>query len=224
MEVTVPTKPEPIKLDINRTALIVVDMQNTFCKKGGLFDYLGQLDETKVIHIIDRDKKIIKVCRSKGIKIIYLRMGYKHDLSDAGGQESPNYYKELGLAAMRRYPELQGKFLIIGNWDWQIIDELKPQPGEIIIDKHRYSGFVNTELDTILRTYNIKYLMFIGLTTNVCVDSTLRDAYFREYFPILISDGCGNIGPEFTQEATIWNVTRIFGWVTTCHDLIKALE
>jgi ureidoacrylate peracid hydrolase len=216
MEVTLLTQPEPIKLDTNRTALIVVDMQNTFCKKGGLFDYLRQLDETKVIQIIDRVKEIIK--------IIYLRMGYRPDLSNAGGPESPNYFKELGVVAMRRRPELKGKFLIIGNWDWQIIDELKPQPGEIVIDKQRYSGFVNTELDTILRTYNIKYLMFIGLATNICVDSTLRDAYFREYFPILISDGCGNSGPEFTQEATVWNVTKVFGWVTTCHDLVKALE
>jgi ureidoacrylate peracid hydrolase len=224
MEVTLLTKPEPIKLDINRTALIVVDMQNTFCKKGGLFDYLGQLDEMKVARIIDTDKKIINVCRSRGIKILYLRMGYRPDLSNAGGPESPNYTKELGAAAMRRHPELKGKFLIIGSWDWQIIDELKPQPGEMVVDKQRYSGFVNTELDSILRTYNIKYLLFVGLATNVCVDSTLRDAYFHEYFPILISDGCGNIGPEFTQEATIWNVTEVFGWVTTCHDLVKALE
>ncbi len=224
MEVTLLTRPEPVKLDTDRTALIVVDMQNTFCKKGGLFDYLEQLDEAKVTRIIDRDKKIIKVCRSRGIKIIYLRMGYRPDLSNAGGPESPNYSKELGVVAMRRHPELKGKFLIIGNWDWQIIDELKPQPGEIVVNKQRYSGFVNTELDTILRTYNIKYLMFIGLATNICVDSTLRDAYSHEYFPILISDGCGNSGPEFTQEATIWNVTKVFGWVTTFRDLVKALE
>jgi ureidoacrylate peracid hydrolase len=223
MEVTLIAQPEPVKLDTNRTALIVVDMQNTFCKKGGLFDYLEQLDEAKVTRIIDQDKKIINVCRRRGIKIVYLRMGYSPDLSDAGGPESPNYYKEFSIAAMRRYPELQGKFLIIGNWDWQIIDELRPQPGEIVIDKQRYSGFVNTGLDSILRTYNIKYLLFIGLATNVCVDSTLRDAYFREYFPILIGDGCGHIGPEFTQEAVIWNVTNVFGWVTTYHNLVKAL-
>ncbi|MCK4273649.1 MAG: isochorismatase family protein [Dehalococcoidales bacterium] len=224
MEVVVPAKPEPIKLDIESAALIVVDMQNTFCKKGGLFDYQGALDETKVKHIIDRDKKVIEACRHKGIKVIYLRMGYRPDLSDAGGQESPNYHKELGLVVMRRHQELNDKFLIIGTWGWEIIDELKPQPGDIVVDKHRYSGFTNTELDTILGAYNIKYLLFIGLATNVCVESTLRDAYFHEYFPVLISDGCGNIGPEFTQEATIWNVTEVFGWVTTYHDLIKALK
>ncbi len=224
MKVVVTAKPEPIKLDTKRTALIVVDMQNTFCKKGGIFDYLGKLDEMKVNHIINRDKKVIEACRDKGIKVVYLRMGYRRDLSNAGGPESPNYYKELGVVAMRMYPELKGKFLTMGTKDWQIIDELKPQAGDIVVDKHRYSGFSNTELDTILRTYNIKYLLFIGLATNVCVESTLRDAYFHEYFPILLSDGCGNIGPESTQEATIWNVTEVFGWVTTCHDLVKALE
>lgn len=224
MEVVIPAKPEPIKLDINRTAVIVVDMQNTFCKKGGIFDYLGALDETKVKHVIDRDKKVIEACRRKGIKVVYLRMGYRPDLSNAGGPESPNYYKELGVAAMRRHPELKGKFLTIGTWDWEIIDGLKPQPGDIVVDKHRYSGFANTELDTILRTYNIKYLLFIGLATNVCVESTLRDAYFHEYFTILVSDGCGNIGPELTQEATIWNVTEVFGWVTTSRDFIQALN
>lgn len=224
MKVVIMAKPEPIKLDINKTALIVVDMQNTFCKKGGIFDYLGKLDEMKVKHIINKDKKVIEACRYKGIKIVYLRMGYRRDLSNSGGPESPNYYKELGVAAMRTHPELKGKFLTIGTHDWEIIDELKPQPEDIIVDKHRYSGFTNTELDTILGTYNIKYLLFIGLATNVCVESTLRDAYFHEYFPVLISDGCGNIGPESTQEATIWNVTEIFGWVATCHDLVKALE
>jgi ureidoacrylate peracid hydrolase len=223
MEVVVPAKPEKIKLDIDRAALIVVDMQNSFCKKGGLFDYLGALDETKVKHIIDRDKKVIETCRRTGIRVVYLRMGYRPDLSNAGGPESPNYYKELGVVAMRGHPEMNGKFLTTGTGDWEIIDELKPQPGDIIVDKHRYSGFVDTDLNTVLGTYNVKYLLFIGLATNVCVESTLRDAYFHEYFPVLISDGCVNIGPEFTQEATVWNVTEVFGWVTTCRDLIKAL-
>jgi len=224
MKVKLPAKPESIELDIDRTALIVVDMQNTFCKKGGIFDYIGALDETKVKRVIDRDKKVIEACRRKGVRVVYLRMGYRPDLANAGGPESPNYHKELGVVAMREHPELNGKFLVRGTRDWEIIDELKPRPGDIIVDKHRYSGFVNTDLDTILETNNIKYLLFMGLATNVCVESTLREAYFREYFPVLISDGCGNIGPEFTQAATIWNVTEVFGWVASSRDLIKILD
>jgi ureidoacrylate peracid hydrolase len=224
MKVNLPAEPEPIELDIDRTALLVVDMQNSFCKKGGLFDYMGKLDETRVNLIIDTDKEIIESCRRKGIIVVYLRMGYLPGLANAGGPESPNYHKELGLVAMRQHPELSGKFLTVGTSDWEIIDELKPRPGDIIVDKHRYSGFVNTALDAILRTYNIKYLLFIGLATNVCVESTLRDAYFHEYFPVLVSDGCGNIGPEFTQAAAVWNVAEVFGWVAASPDLIKALE
>jgi ureidoacrylate peracid hydrolase len=224
MKVNLPARPEPIKLDTDKTALIVVDMQNSFCKKGGVFDYLGRLDETKVKKIISTDKKIIEACRRKGIRVVYLRMGYRPDLANAGGRESPNYYKELGLVAMRQHRELSGKFLVRGTKDWEIIDELKPEPGDSIVDKHRYSGFVNTDLDGILRTYNIKHLLFIGLATNVCVESTLREAFFHEYFPVLVSDGCGNTGPDYTQAATIWNVIEIFGWVATSRDLIKALQ
>jgi len=224
MEVVVPTKPEPIKLDINRTALIVVDMQNAFCKNGGMLDFMGMLDKAMAKRVIETDKKIIEASRHQGIKIIFLRMAYRPGLSNAGGPESPNYWKEMALVTMRESPEYKERFLTIGSWDWEIIDELKPQTGDIVVDKNRYSGFSNTELDAILRTNNIKYLLFIGLATNVCVESTLRDAYFHEYFPVMVSDGCGNIGPDYTQQATIWNVSEVFGWVTTCHDLVKALE
>jgi len=224
MEVVVPAKPEAITLDDTRTALIVVDMQNAFAKKGGMFDVLGAFNEDRAKRAIANGKKIIEAFRHKGMKIIYLRMTYGPDLAEAGGPESPNYWKQGGLVAMRQHPEWKGRFLTIGTWDWEIIDELKPLPGEIIVNKSRYSGFVSTELDTALREHNIKYIVFIGIATNVCVESTLRDAYFHEYFPLLVSDACGNTGPDFIQEATIWNVTSVFGWVTTSSDLVQALD
>jgi ureidoacrylate peracid hydrolase len=223
VEVVIPATPEPVRLDAERTAVIVVDMQNAFCKKNGMLDVLGMLDETKVNKVIETDKKLIGATRRTGIKTAYLRMTYRPDLSDGGGPESPNYWKELGLVAMREHPEWRGRFLINGTWDWEIIDELKPLPGDIVVNKSRYSGFVNTGLDEVLKKQNIKHLIFLGLATNVCIESTLRDAFSHEYFPVLVSDGCGNLGPDFTQEATIWNVNEVFGWVTTSGDLIKAL-
>jgi len=223
MEVVIPAKPEPITLDIARTALIVVDMQNAFAKKGGMLDVLGAFNEARANLAIANNKKVIEVFRRTGMQIIYLRMTYGPDLAEAGGPESPNYWKQGGRVAMRQHPEWKGKFLTIGTWDWEIIDELKPLSEEIIINKSRYSGFVNTELDTVLKTLNIKYIVFIGIATNVCVESTLRDAYFHEYFPVLVSDACGNTGPDFIQDATIWNVTSVFGWVTTTIDLLNTL-
>lgn len=224
MEVKVTAQPEPITLDTDRTALIVVDMQNAFAKKGGMLDVLGAFNEERANCAIANDKKIIEIFRHKGMKVIYLRMTYGPDLVEAGGPESPNYWKEGGRVAMRLNPEWKGKFLTIGTWDWEIIDELKPLPDEVIINKSRYNGFVNTELDAVLKAANTKYIVFTGIATNVCVESTLRDAYFHEYFPVLVSDGCGNTGPDFIQDATVWNVTQMFGWVVTTDDLIEALK
>ena len=224
MELVVPADPEPITLDKNRTALIVVDMQNSFCKKGGMMDYWGKLNQTMSESVIETDRKIIEACRSNGIGIVYLQMTYGLDSDSGLGPESPFYWKEKGLAAERRNPELAGKFLVEGTWDWDVIDELKPHAGDMTVKKSRYSGFVRTELDDTLKKGNIKYLVFIGLFTNVCVESTLRDAFFHDYFPLLVSDACGNIGPDYIQDATVWNVQSIFGWVTTTDDLIKSLK
>lgn len=224
MEITLPARPEALKLDLDCTALIVVDMQNAFCKKGGTLDAMESLDEARTECVIKTDKKVIDACRGAGVRVVYLRMGYQPDLSDAGGPESPNYRKELALVTMREHPELAGKYLVRGSWDWEIIDELRPAAGDITVDKHRYSGFANTELDTVLKGLNAKYLVFVGIATNVCVESTLRDAYFNEYFPVLVDDGCGHIGPDFTHQATVWNVTSVFGWVTTSDELVQALQ
>jgi ureidoacrylate peracid hydrolase len=224
MEIFLPANPQPIKIDTDKSALVVVDMQNAFCSSGGMFDMMGSLDKAKVKKVIEVDKKVIESFRSRGLKIVYLRMGYRPDLADAGGPDSPNYWKERGLSQWHKKPEMRDRILTVGSWNWEIIDELKPLSEDILVNKNRYSGFPNTGLDVILRTQSVKYLLFIGLFTNVCVESNIRDAFFHEYFPILISDGCGNMGPDYLQEATIYNVARVFGWVVSSEDLISALK
>jgi ureidoacrylate peracid hydrolase len=214
--------PDPIRMNTIKSAVIVVDMQNAFASKGGMIDKLGLFSDRNR-EIIEPIQKLLKVARTAGIKIIYLRMVYRSDQSNAGGIESPNFWKETGIVAMREKPEFKGKFITEGTWDSEIIDELKPLPGDIVVTKSRYSGFVNTELQTILQTYNIKYLIFVGLATNVCVESTIRDAFFHEYFPILVSDCVAPVGPDYLQDATIFNVKNFFGWVTTSEDLIKSI-
>lgn len=214
---------QDIKVKPLKTALIVIDMQNAFASKGGMIDKLGLFSERNR-KIIQPIQHLLKVARSVGVKIIYLRMVYRSDLSNAGGIESPNYWKETGIVAMRETPEFKGKFITEGTWDAEIIEELKPHSDDIIINKSRYSGFVNSELHTILQAYNIKYLIFVGIATNVCVESTIRDAYFHEYFPILVSDCVTPVGMDYIQEATIFNVQNFFGWVTTSENLIKSIS
>ncbi len=222
-DITIPAKPEPVKIDVSRTAIVIVDMQNAFATKGGMFDLVGQ-DISAAKGVIASIKKTADAARSTGAKVIYLVYEYAADMSDSGGPGSPNWYKEFGLVAMNKNPQYKGKFLIKGSWDAAVVDELKPQPGDVVIGKSRYSGFRGTNLDVVLKTYNIKYLVFTGIATNVCVESTLRDAYFLDYWPILVSDGTNNAGPPVTQQATLWNVEALFGWVTTSNDFIKAIS
>lgn len=220
---TVQAKPEPVKIDLARTAVLVVDMQNAFATKGGMFDLVGQ-DISGAKSVIATNKQIVTAARKAGIKVIYLLMSYTPDLSNSGGPNSPNWYKEFGLAMMNKKPEYKGKFLIQGTWDEAVVDELKPEPGDIVIRKMRYSGFRGTSLDVVLKTYNIKYLIFTGIATNVCVESTLRDGYFLDYWPILVADATNNAGPPITQQATLWNIEALFGWVASTKDVLKAMS
>jgi ureidoacrylate peracid hydrolase len=221
--VTIPAKPEPVKVDLARTAVVIVDMQNAFATKGGMFDLVGQ-DISAAKGVIQTIKKTADAARAAGAKVVYLVYEYAADMSDSGGPGSPNWYKEFGLVAMNKNPQYKGKFLIKGSWDAAVVDELKPQPGDVVIGKSRYSGFRGTNLDVVLKTYNIKYLVFTGIATNVCVESTLRDGYFLDYWPILVSDGTNNAGPPITQQATLWNIEALFGWVTTSNDFVKAIS
>jgi ureidoacrylate peracid hydrolase len=221
--VTLNAKPEPIEIDLRRTAVIVVDMQNAFVSKGGMFDISGR-DISAAEGVIENNRKIIDAARKSGCRIVYLKMSYDPDYSNSGGPESPNWHKELGLVMMRRNPEFWGKFVTRGTWDEEICEELTPEPGDIIVRKQRYSGFAGTNLDLILKTHRIKYCIYTGVATNVCVESTLRDGYFLDYWPILALDAVNNVGPPITQEATYWNVEALFGWVTTTDDFLKATK
>ncbi len=221
--VTIHARPEPIEIDVCRTAVIVVDMQNAFVSKGGMFDTFGW-DITAAEGVIENNKKVIRAARQAGSKIVFLKMSYDPDYSNSGGPESPNWLKELGLVMMRKNPQYWGKFVTKGSWDEEVCDELKPEPGDIVVRKQRYSGFAGTNLDLILKTYNLKCCVYTGVATNVCVESTLRDGFFLDYWPIIVSDAVNHTGPAVTQQATLWNVEALFGWVTTTDDFVKSVS
>jgi ureidoacrylate peracid hydrolase len=221
--ITIEAEPEPISIDLSKTAILVVDMQNAFVRSGAYFDIAGY-DISATERIIGPCHKIITSAREKNVKIIYLQMGCSPDLSDKGAPDSPSAFKSRVLNLINQRPELKDKLYIYGTWGAEIIDELKPQQGEIIVKKQRYDGFIGTNLDLILRTLGTKYLLFIGTATNVCVESTLRHAFFLDYFPILVSDAVSQMGSNITQQATILNVQNTFGWVTDSMRLIKAMN
>jgi ureidoacrylate peracid hydrolase len=166
---------------------------------------------------------LLEATRSAGVQVVYLQTGYKADLSNGGGPASPNPRKETALCLMRARPELNGQLLVEGTWDFQIVDALVPRASDIVVLKTRYSGFAGTQLDSVLRAREVRYLVFVGIATNVCVESTLRDAYFHEYWPVLVTDAALQAGPPEAHAATIFNVESFFGWTIGNAQLIEAL-
>jgi len=216
-------KPEAVEVDLSKAAVVVVDMQNAFATKGGMLDIAG-VDISGAAEVVQSIKKIVDGGRRAGIPIVFLQMGYKPDLSNSGGPGSPNYHKELGMILMNCRPELKGKLLTEGSWDFAIVDELRPQPQDIVIVKTRYSGFQGTTLDSQLRMRGVQYLFMTGIATNVCVESTLRHGYFLDYWPLLITDATMQAGPPALQEATLFNVESFFGWTVQSGEFLAALD
>jgi len=212
-------RPEPVDIDFRKSAVVVVDMQNAFASAKGMLDLAG-VDITAAAQVVHSIGGVIEAARRESVPVVYLQMGYQPDLSDSGGPTSPNWHKELGIRMMNCQPELRGKLVTVGSWDFEIVDELKPRGGDLVIVKTRYSGFARTPLNEELRKRGIRFLFFTGIATNVCVESTLRDAFFLDYWPILISDAAMG-SQKAMHEATLQNVEAFFGWTIPAAEFVN---
>jgi ureidoacrylate peracid hydrolase len=210
-------RPEEFPLVPRETALIVVDMQNGYASPGGYIDILG-FDVSGTGRVTERILRVIATARALGSPIVFFQNGWEAARHEAGTPDSPNWWKSNALKLMRDDPKLDGTLITRGTWDYELVAELRPEPQDIVLNKTRYSGFCGTPLDAMLRARRIRNLLFVGIATNICVESTLRDAYFLEYFPILIEDASLHAGPPEMQAATVFNVEKFFGWVTTTSD------
>lgn len=217
---TLQARPQPLHIDLAKTAVVCIDMQNAFVREGGMFDLAGWPTQG-ARDTIEPCRRVIEQARTAGVKVVFVRMSFKPGLANAGGPDSPNYHKEIGMLLMRAHPEFTEQSIVEGAWGAQIIDELAPLPGEPVVTKQRYSGFVGTDLDLVLKTLGIRYCLFIGGATNICVSATLMDAFSHDYWPILIADSVFTQCPPVTVEAALWNVENIFGWVTQVEDVLE---
>ena len=228
--VTIDAKPEPIAIQTAKTAVIVVDMQNDFGTKGGMFDLAG-IDISMIQKAVNPTAKVLAAARENGLKIVYLKMGYHPDLSDLGTADSVNRIRHLQLMhvgkTLRAPDGTEGRILVRDTWNTDIVAALKPEAGDVVIYKTRFSGFYETELHSILKGLGIKHLIITGCTTSVCVDSTIRDAMFRDYQPVLLADCTAEpIGyglPRSNHEASLLTIQVSLGWVSNSNEFIKAL-
>jgi ureidoacrylate peracid hydrolase len=216
-------RPERLAFDPKASALIVVDMQNAYASPGGYLDRAG-FDISGARDAIGQVLRAVRAARGSGMQVIFLQNGWDPDYVEAGGPGSPNWHKSNALKTMKREPELAGKLLARGGWDYALIDALQPQAADIVVPKTRYSGFYNCGLDSTLRARGIRSLFFCGIATNVCVESTLRDGFFLEYFGTVLADATHQAGPAFVQQAALFNIETFFGWVSTTADFCASLS
>jgi ureidoacrylate peracid hydrolase len=228
--VTLNARPEPITIDPAKSAVIVVDMENDFAAKGGMFDRAG-IDISGAQKVIPPTAKVLAAARAAGMKVVYLKMGYQPDLSDLGAADSVNRTRHLKLGvgqAIRAPDGRESRVLVRDTWDTDIVSELKPQPDDITIYKTRFSGFYRTQLDEILKRPGIRDLIITGVTTSICVDSTVRDAMFRDYRCVLlkdcVSEPIGSNLPRTNHEATLLTAEVLLGWVSDSVEFLKALQ
>lgn len=228
--VTIDAKPEPVAIDTAKTAVIVVDMQNDFGAEGGMFHRAG-FNISVIQAAVAPTAKVLAAARKEGIKVVYLKMAFKSDLSDAGASDSVNlvrHLKVLKAGTKVKSPNgAESRILIRGTWNTDILPELTPKAEDTVIYKTRFSGFYQTDLDATLKRMGVKHLVVTGCTTSVCVESTVRDAMYRDYLPVLLADCMGEpIGyglPRSNHEASLLTIEKLFGWVSDSGSFIKGL-
>ena len=217
---TVDARPGSLALDPAATAVIVVDMQNDFGAEGGMFHRAG-IPIGAIQATVAPTARVLAAARRAGIQIVYLKMEFEPDLSDAGGPDAPNFviHRHLGAGDVVQVPNgREGRILVKDTWNTDILPALAPEADDLVVSKHRFSGFFETELDAILKEQGITSLVFTGCTTSICVESTLRDAFFLDYRCLLLEDctaePIGSDLPNTNHDASVRVIETLFGWVS----------
>jgi nicotinamidase-related amidase len=213
-------EPQPIALDWAATALVIIDMQRDFLEPGGFGETLGN-DVTLLARAVAPCAEVLAAARAAGILVVHTREGHLPDLSDA-----PPAKIERGAPSKRiGDPGPMGRILIRGEAGHDIIAALYPLDDEIVIDKPGKGAFYATELDDILQDYRIANLLVCGVTTEVCVNTTVREANDRGYRCVVLADCCASYFPEFHEIGL--NMIKaqggIFGWVSSSAAVLAAM-
>jgi nicotinamidase-related amidase len=220
-QVTVPADPGPFDFVPSRTALLLIDMQRDFVETGGFGESLGN-DVSLLQAVIPPLRTVLAATRAAAMTVLHTREGHRGDLSDC-----PPAKRNRGTPTMR-IGDLgpKGRVLIRGEYGHEIVDELAPLPGEVVIDKPGKGAFYSTDLDEVLAAAGITHLIVTGVTTEVCVHTTVREANDRGYECLVLADCVGSYFPEFQRAglAMIAAQGGIFGWVAPSASYLDALN
>jgi len=218
--ITIEAEPAPLGIDLARAALVIIDMQRDFLEPGGFGAALGN-DVSRLKVAVEPCRNVLAACRRYGILVIHTREGHRPDLTDA-----PPHKVERGDPSLRiGAPGPMGRILVRGEPGHDIIAELYPVAGEPVIDKPGKGAFYQTDLDLMLRNRAIDTLLVCGVTTEVCVNTTVREANDRGYRCIVLADCCASYFPEFHDMGLkmIKAQGGIFGSVASSRALLAGL-
>ncbi|MCT1355482.1 cysteine hydrolase family protein [Gordonia sp. p3-SID1431] len=218
--VTLDAQPGPIELDLAHTALIIIDMQRDFLLPGGFGETLGN-DVAQLQRVVAPLAGLLDAARAAGMLVIHTREGHLPDLSDC-----PPAKLNRGLPSKRiGDPGAYGRILIRGEYGHDIVDELAPLATEVVIDKPGKGAFYATGLSTVLADHDITQLLVTGVTTEVCVHTTTREANDRGFECVVVSDCVGSYFPEFQRVGLEMIAAQggIFGWTAPSADVIALL-
>jgi nicotinamidase-related amidase len=220
MTTLVPAKPYPFAFDPATTALVVIDMQRDFLEPGGFGELLGN-DVSLLQAAVEPLKAVLAAARETGMTIVHTREGHRPDLSDC----PPSKRARGGLTVGIGDAGPKGRILVRGELGHDIVDELAPAPGEVVLDKPGKGSFYATDLELMLRNLGVRSLIVTGVTTEVCVHTTVREANDRGFECLVLADCCGSYFPEFHAVALRMIAAQggIFGWVGDSADLLDHL-
>jgi len=221
--VTIACAPQNVTVDLLRTAIIVIDMQNDFCTEGGWVDHIGG-DYRPDRQPIEPLQNLLPALRKASVPVIWVNWGNRADLTNMPPNQIHLYRpKGTGVGLGDPLPGSGARVLEKDSWAAAVVDELPQEKEDIKVDKYRISGFWDTPLDSILRNLGVRSILFTGVNTDQCVMHSLTDANFLGYGCILVEDCCATSSPDFCTKATIWNVKKCFGFVTDSTSVIAAL-
>ena len=219
--ITVPAEPFPYSFDPAHVALLCIDFQRDFVEPGGFGESLGN-DVSRLRSAIEPTRAVLAAFRDRGWTVIHTREGHRPDLTDLFAAK-----RDRGNPSLRIGEEgPMGRLLVRGSAGHDIVPELAPVPGEVVLDKPGKGSFYATDLETILRARGITHLVVTGVTTEVCVQSTVREANDRGFESLILSDCTGSYFPEFHESALAMFQAQgaIVGWVSTSADLLASFD
>ena len=220
---TLAAQPKPVTIDLSRSAVIVVDMQNDFCHPDGWLAGIG-VDIAPARTPIAPLARLLPLLRAAGVPVVWLNWGTRPDRLNLPPALLHVYDGTgTGSGLGDPLPGRGARVLQAGSWSAQVVDELPAAPGDIQVAKHRMSGFWDTPLDAILRNLRVDSLLFAGVNLDQCVLHTMADANFLGYDTLLLEDCAATTNPEFCRAATLLNIRQIFGFHLLSTALIEAL-